>query len=73
MHTFGPLTVTHYSIESLGSSTYSKGKKLDVRVLVADAALECFGRILGRDLLRSDLVTDLEVQCKILCARRQVF
>lgn len=53
--------------------TYSEGKKLDVGVLVADAALECLGRILGRDLLGSDLVTDLEVQGEVLCARRQVF
>lgn len=53
--------------------TYSKGKKLDVGVLVANAAFECLGRILGRDLLGSDLVTDLEVQGEVLCARRQVF
>lgn len=53
--------------------TYSEGKELNVGVLVVDAALERFGRILGRDLLGSDLVTDLEVQSEVLCARRQVF
>jgi hypothetical protein len=67
------LTEIHYSEVLLGRSSYSEGKKLDVGVLVANAALECSGCILGRDLLGSDLVTDLEIQCKILCACRQVF
>jgi hypothetical protein len=52
--------------------SYSQCEQLNVGVLMTDTSFQGLGRILGRDLLGSDLVTDFEVECQVLSTRREV-